>query len=216
MNFGDLWQYPFLATVWGTVAAWAGWVGTVVSLGTAAYYYRSTVKRDERAQAQQIRFVQVGQNDSKGFARVHNDSDHAIYDIQVKQARRRFQEVVDRACEFNPVSTETLARLYEDWKRASGGYLQIHSFQQTHIQSGRYFKVTYRLPYSDTEKVWITFRDANGKLWNLELDTHNPTEVKDSKQKPYTLRGLIKYPEARAVWRRYREVDAWVKKNCRD
>ncbi|BAH33218.1 hypothetical protein [Rhodococcus erythropolis] len=216
MTLGDLLEYPFLASVWGTAAAWVGTLGTVMSLATAAYYYRSTVKREERAQAQQIRFAHIRQTDDKIIGRVYNDSDRAIYDIQAMQARRPFEEVVSRACEIRPVGVKTLEGMLEEWKRTTGGRVQVNGFESTHIGPGKSFKVTYPFLFSNTEKFWIKFRDANGKLWSLELDTHSPVELKEPDFNHYTWAEWVRHPEVRKLKREYKDVDKWVKENYHD
>lgn len=45
---GDLFHYPFLVQVWGTVADWFAAVGTVAAVATAAGYYINDKRADRR------------------------------------------------------------------------------------------------------------------------------------------------------------------------
>ncbi|ODR24326.1 hypothetical protein [Mycolicibacterium porcinum] len=57
MNWGDLWEYPFLASVWGTVNGWAGTIVTAGSFFIAALVYRKNREDQRRAQASLIVFT---------------------------------------------------------------------------------------------------------------------------------------------------------------
>src|SRR5690606_14156811 len=54
MNWGDLWKYPFLASVWGDVATWFGAVGTTAAVFTAVGYYIYQHRAEKRKQAMLI------------------------------------------------------------------------------------------------------------------------------------------------------------------
>jgi hypothetical protein len=50
VNWGELWHYPFLTSIWGTVPSWAGGV----SLIAGSIYFIADRRRDRRAQASLI------------------------------------------------------------------------------------------------------------------------------------------------------------------
>lgn len=56
VNWGDLWEYPLNAEVWGDVATWVGAVMTGVAALIAANVYRANSKDKRREQASLITF----------------------------------------------------------------------------------------------------------------------------------------------------------------
>lgn len=176
----------FPVDIWGTVAAWVGSVGSVVSLATAALYYRSTVKRQERSQAYQVRFVSIDGTDSSVRAKVVNDSDRPIYDIEPRQTRLSFNEVIRHEQSRRMVEASEIPELLKEWNETPGGMLQAHAFDRAHIESGGELPVVFSTYHARTQKCWVRFRDANGKLWSLVLDTHQPMETKEDNRKQYS------------------------------
>lgn len=57
MDWGELWEYPFLASVWGTVNGWAGTVVTGFSFLVAAFTYRKNRQDKRRGQASLVVFT---------------------------------------------------------------------------------------------------------------------------------------------------------------
>ena len=58
--WGDLWDYPFHAAAWGTVAQWVGSVLTGLGVLAAAIYYIYDKRVGEKAQRRHVAFVREG------------------------------------------------------------------------------------------------------------------------------------------------------------
>lgn len=58
--WGDLWEYPFHAATWGTVAEWVGSLLTGLGVLAAAIYYIYDKRVGAKAQARHIAFVRKG------------------------------------------------------------------------------------------------------------------------------------------------------------
>ncbi len=57
VDLGELWEYPFLASVWGTVNGWAGTIVTGFSFLVAAFTYRKNRQDKRREQASLVVFT---------------------------------------------------------------------------------------------------------------------------------------------------------------
>lgn len=170
--WGDLWTFPFLASVWGTVSSWFGVLGTVASIGTAAFYYVRNQRLEEHAQARHVTFVDKGWTKDKYDAVVYNLSDESIFDVTPGQQRiLRFREVLERV---GQVPDERVEELRQEWSAASGGTFYVQSDVSGHVKPGESKAVEFRGPKSDVQMYTISFRDSMARRWTLELNDDEP------------------------------------------
>lgn len=208
----------FDVEIWGTVAAWFGVLGTVGSLGTAAFYYVRNLRREEYAQARHVAFVPKHWTEDAYFAEVHNFSDESIFNVTPSQGRRfRFREVVAEEYRSNgPLSKDEIEDLREQWNNTSGGIVYVQSLESGHIKPGGMKEVEFKGPRSPTEQYGIEFRDSMARTWALELDKREPHRI-DDRDREYKWWHVFRHRKGYLQYRkRQKKVSRWLDENLKD
>ncbi|MEV6225104.1 hypothetical protein AB0M13_25980 [Nocardia fluminea] len=203
------------ATFFGTLPAWLGAFGTVLSLSTGVWYYHANLKREEIAQARHVRLTTMHHEAETGniVAKIHNFSDESIFDVWESQGRKpSFREVlVDalRATKGRKPSDEEIAALKARWDNTSGGRVGYDGYDTAHIEAGGSKEITFEGP-SDTQNFWIEFRDSRANQWTLALDQNEPCRVCDPDSKDRWWR-VVGHPVAAGrEWKTNRELKKWL------
>lgn len=217
--WGDLWTFPFLASVWGTVSSWFGVLGTVISIGTAAFYYVRNLRREEHAQARHVTFVSRSWNADRYSAVVYNLSDESVFDVSPSQQRvLRFRDVLERVSQQEGrVSDARIEELRTEWRGASGGIFQVQSDESGHVKPGEHKDIVFRGPRSFAQSYTISFRDAMARHWQLELDTVEPVRIRDQDSLRNRIGDAARHPihHARQAKQRY-EHAKWLDKHANE
>lgn len=214
--WGDLWTCPFLASVWGTVASWVGVVGTLLSVGSAAFYYIRNQRLEEHAQARHVTFVDKGWTADKYDAVVYNFSDESIFDVTPSQRRVfRFREVLERV---GQVSDERVEELRQEWSAASGGTWFVQSDESGHVRPGESKIVEFRGPKSEVQIYTISFRDSMARRWSLELNDDEPRrEQLSDPESNYRIWHAFAHPfKYRNFRQKQRSFDRWLDEHAQD
>lgn len=210
-----LWTFPFDPAIWGNVAQWFAVLGTVGSIGTAAFYYVRNLKREEHAQARHVTFVTDHWTKDMYFAKVHNFSDQSVFAVTPNQARKfSFRTVVaDEYLEKGPLSGEAIESLRKQWENTRGGTMYVQSLESGHIKPGETKEVEFKGPRSSTERYWIEFRDSMARTWALELDKREPHRI-EGHDREYRWWHIFRHRRAYLRYRtRQRELDQWLDEN---
>lgn len=205
----------FDVEIWGTVAAWFGALGTVASVGTAAFYYVRNQRREEHAQARHVTFVHTHWTKDSYSAQVHNFSDQSIFDVTPMQGRKfPFREVAaEEYRKKGPLSKAEIEELREQWNNTSGGTVQVQSPESGHITSGGMKEIVFKGPRSLTENYWIEFRDSMARTWALELDKREPHRI-DDHGREYRWWHIFRHREE-YLWyiKKKRKLNRWLDEN---
>lgn len=109
VNCGDLTHFPFVAEVWGTVAAWIGALLTGLSVLAAAIYYMFDRQRDRRTQASSV------------LVWLH-PYEHGPPDIKIQNLSGK--PIFDHACVISSKTERQIAALtakgWTNWGRSRG------------------------------------------------------------------------------------------------
>lgn len=206
----------FNVVIWGTVGAWVGAVGTVTSVGTAAFYYVRGQKLGEYAQARHVSFVSDVSDDEGFHARVANFSDESIFDVTPTQEQAwMFREVMEReARRFVGlrISDDRVAELREEWSRAPGGVLHVQNHDNGHIKPGESRTFVFDGRYSAAQDYSVSFRDSMARGWCLDLDSNEPHRIHEPvPQGAYRLRDVLRHPVSYLRQRpEQRKLDRWL------
>jgi hypothetical protein len=206
----------FDVEIWGTVSSWFGVLGTVASVGTAAFYYVRSQRLEEYAQARHVRFVSDLSDDSGFHARVFNFSDESIFDVTPTQERTwTLREVLEREARrysSQRVSDERIAELHEEWSVAPGGILHVQSHDGGHIKAGGDATFVFKGRYSAAQDYSVSFRDAMARTWCLDLDISRPHRMHDERAEgSYRLRDVLRHPGRYIRHRsKERELSRWL------
>jgi hypothetical protein len=206
---GDLWHFPFWAEVWGTAAAWFGVLGTLASVGTAAFYYVKGQRREAKAQAHHVTFVHRHWTKDEYHAKVFNFSDESIFDVTPWQALKLFGEVVADECrkKRRALTTDEVQSLREEWNKLHGGTTYVQSLEGGHIKPGESKDVVFKGARNAMERYWIGFQDSMARSWTLELDTNEPQRIFDREYNRWNIsRHWKKYRQDR---QRRRQLRQW-------
>ncbi|MHA7662386.1 hypothetical protein [Mycolicibacterium sp. HS_4_1] len=209
----ELWQVPFHVEVWGTVANWFGAFGTVISVGTAAYFYVANLRREEKAQALHISFDTEHRTADKIVARVHNFSDESIFDVTPVQARRHsFRDVLahERSRRRRILTAAEVDELRTRWSKVSGGILQGQSLDSGHVKAGEFKDVTFFGSRFPAEEYSIEFRDSMARTWKIELDRNVPERVEDNHENCPWWHVFVHLTCFRKNRQEHREIERWL------
>lgn len=183
MNWGDLWHYPFLPAVWGTVSSWAG----ALSFVAGAVYFIADRWQDRRSQASS---VYVAGKDESAWIVIRNSSDKPISNVQAVPKIMGLWTAA-RMHEFEGavmLGSETVAaypshEFYLNSKsmikrmRSRSDQLRV-DLSATDIAGGAEAEVMLHGLLSGGVQYFVTFRDARGLDWSLNIATKRLRQIK--------------------------------------
>ncbi|MDV6262181.1 hypothetical protein [Rhodococcoides yunnanense] len=208
MNWGDLWEYPFLASVWGTGSTVIGTVVTAGSAAVAAQVYRHSKRVDEYAQARQLR-VYVSRMDGEFKVDMYNHSEHPIYAMQLHGTKRRVEEILGDPVvheQYRQINRETDGKMHDDDRLAIirewleynlhfSSFDDAYDFLLPSAQDASEISAVGKLAlYYDYR---IRFKDTRSLQWYFEV-SRRVGEIVDTDPKPDFERRSI------SVWNFYR------------
>jgi hypothetical protein len=166
MNLGDLWRYPFLSDVWGTVGQWAGSVLTGLSLILAFRILQINQEDKRRAQAMKVTFTQrlsarIDNDNLASSARgiIWNASDAPITGIYIGVELKK--SVVRKQFSRLHVLKNPLAKFV-----AFQEVFTDEEFATIPAQGkNEYYKPIDVLVSPDDVVVTLLFSDAHGRYW---------------------------------------------------
>ncbi|MFA1706040.1 hypothetical protein ACDT10_24425 [Mycobacterium intracellulare] len=169
MSWGDLWEYPFLASVWGTANGWVGTIVTGFSFLLAANTYRKNRQDKRREQASLIVFTNyfTSMMDQDFYlttirGTVHNHSSSLVTNaaIVVEMTKRTARHRLSR---------------FDRWFRPHKKTIAYHKLQSDNditctILPGADTRYMVEIPYekaitADEVVVQLSFMDANSVEW---------------------------------------------------
>jgi hypothetical protein len=211
--WGDLWHFPFWAEVWGTVAAWFAAFGTVLSIGTAAFYYVKNLRREAKAQARHVTFVHDHWTNTEYVTQIHNFSDKAIFDVTPMRGRKLFRELLgdEYRTKGRPPTSDEIEELRGRWESTSGGTMYVQSLESGHMKPGEAKKVVFEGTRNPAERYWIQFRDAMARTWTLELDRREPQRIHDAPDEECEWWHIFIHPRCFLQQRKERrKLNGWI------
>ncbi|KAA0094707.1 hypothetical protein CIW49_24465 [Mycolicibacterium sp. P1-18] len=175
MNLGDLWQYPFLASVWGTAGQWVGSLLTAGSLFLGFKVLRVNQKDKRIGQASKItftaRFSEDMETDNLSGVRgkVFNHSDALIMNVAI--VVRLNKEVLKRHRSRASLLFDPIPGLVQ--------YVSVMDDEDEYmdkiIQPGDYREYSSTIPQRfrniqpEHVEAVLRFADANSVVWERTL-----------------------------------------------
>jgi len=212
--WGELWEYPFQAEVWGTVAAWAGSLVSSIAIGAAALYYIMDRKRENKAQASRVRFIydDTSMTEDQPALRVvvHNYSGDDIYDISCHWGRLPFRDV---ALDWhNIMSTqEEKEELYKYWIDLPRHKYISNILKQRRLSAGGNKRFAIDEGPQEYVAYWVEYYDAVGRRWKLDLNASTPIPIKDKVSRTLTFYDIIRHTQGTKLLRnRRRKTKEWL------
>lgn len=201
MDFGELFQYPFLASVWGTASTVIGTAVTAGSAAVAAQVYRHSKKVDEYSQARQLR-VYVTSVFGEFRVEMYNHSEHPIYAMQLYGTKRPIEEILDDPLvhvQFREINKKSDGLMHDDDRLAIiNEWLEYNNHFSTFDETYDFLKPSADEPstivavgrlaiYYDYR---IRFKDSRSLKWYFDIP-REMGEIADTEPKPDLARRTI-------------------------
>lgn len=178
VNWGDLWQYPFLASAWGNAAEWVGAVGTSGAAIVAVAYYMFQHRQDKRKQAMLVAarasesHIRLGDEDRGRWVmelEVTNNSAAAIRGLRAELVRKSFRRTLFPGA--HTVFLSSLAEIKQDWENAQDIKPLSFSGGRATVEPGE----TLRQEFDNDRmgiiyQLWVIFVDVNSYEWAIIID----------------------------------------------
>lgn len=218
MNWGDLTEYPFLASVWGDAATWVGALMTGAAALIAAFVYAVGRRAEKWAQALLIYF----EPGAGGKYEVHNRSDKPIVDVRVIPVRRSLWSAArvgnyTEAVIFGPPPMFELSSydLYQSAKKAHSKKAPKPPFQSKmfaeKIEPDHQGHVDAAWIQINGFKSFIEFRDVHGRDWRYDVEEE---KLKPIKRRPTPLK--MESNRRQAAWWIVRNQTIYIWRNYMD
>lgn len=221
----------FSAEVWGTVGEWIGAVGTGGAAIAAASFYILDTRRSQIAQARLV-WVQQRVDDSREMAViVTNNSNLPIVLDLMYWSEPPLRKALLSVAEFNVRSAAEPSA--SDFEVIHDPHKRIHSKDEIIGYSGDKGWTSIRasdkrvaagqtitlasdvvLTYRVSMRYWITFQDASGQAWQLEIGpNHGKALSRRYKDFPYRTKLSGRLAITFSSLRRYITVNRWLWKH---
>lgn len=238
MEMGNLFEYPLDPTVWGTVAAWVGALGSSAAFLLAAQVFRRDARLRRTEQAMMVRIEEKGYaplgilalNPQNLILEVHNTSEKYIYSVTGYLRPRSLYESARGGLWLGPsrdtrrVSDEELQERLKDYRKAWDDMWQ--NSNEDRIAPGESATLKFAAPYTAHRQLVVEFTDAQNQRWQIRDDrdgifTGNPPRLTYVSRRQARMMRLVKISShlltpPHKVIQHYREkirLRRWAKKN---
>ncbi|ORB29502.1 hypothetical protein [Mycolicibacterium parafortuitum] len=178
MNWGDLWEYPLRADVWGNVAEWVGAIATGGAALIAVGYYMFQHRQEKRKQAMLVavkasesHIKREGEERGRWVMEVEvtNNSAAEIREVRAELVRKSF-----RATLFPDAYTmflSSLAEIKQDWENAQDVKPLYFTGGRTVIEPGGMLQKEFENDRMGIiYQLWVIFIDSNSYEWAIIID----------------------------------------------
>lgn len=176
---GQLLDFPFAASVWGSVAAWIGAIGTTSAFFLGYNVYRREAKLRRYEQAVMVRVSEtsvaplgiMSLNPENLIIEVHNTSEKYIYSVGGSLYRRSLGDI----CKGLDLVGPTRDR-QRPTKEGRAGMLETFRSTEEDWGLGRSIdrvgpddvvKFEFTAPYTPQHRLSVTFTDAQNQHWEI-------------------------------------------------
>lgn len=195
--WGQLWEYPFRADVWGTVGQFVSAFLTLLAVVVGGRQYFGRKRFEERSQATQVdaRLYPSGYMGMSTRLTVANNSDKAVFDVQVFRFLRSTPWRLSLAFWFSALKSRAVggdkprAPQHDDVQSARVcSRLNVDEIVEVTLSLERFTRVS-QLPAS-MYHLAVFFRDRDGRRWLIDLTSRRAAEPpSDGFAKLFPLRG---------------------------